>query len=43
MKANQTKERKKEKASFFNVFHKGCQQKVWHRLKLCLPTLKDLD
>jgi hypothetical protein len=33
----------RQKTSFFHVFNIGWQQKMWPRLKLFVPTLKDLD
>jgi hypothetical protein len=35
--------RQRERASFFHVIYVGCQQKVWLRLQMNLPTAKDPD
>jgi hypothetical protein len=33
--------RQREQASFINILYIGCQQKVWPRLKVDLPTSND--
>jgi hypothetical protein len=35
--------RKRERVFFFQVLDTGCQQKVWFRLEVDLPTSEDLN
>ena len=35
--------RQRKQVSFFHVLYIGCQQKVWLRSKVYLPTSKDLN